>query len=93
MQTIRQQMMTLLTQGVHSARDLSQVLRIQEKEVYSHLSHIARSAVSKGNRLVVSPSQCLVCDYVFEDRKRFTRPGRCPRCKGERIQHPRYQVV
>ncbi len=69
------------------------MLSIQEKEVYNHLPHIARSVVSQGNRLIVIPSQCLVCDYVFDERKRFTRPGRCPHCKGERIEHPRYQVV
>lgn len=93
MQTVRQQMITLLSQEVFSARDLSQMLRIQEKDVYSHLSHIARSVVSQKRRLVVIPSRCLVCGYVFDSRKRFTRPGRCPRCKGERIKEPRYQVV
>jgi hypothetical protein len=93
MQTIRQQMITFLSQGVYSARGLSQMLSIQEKEVYSHLSHVARSVVSQGNRLIVIPSQCLACDYVFDERKRFTRPGRCPRCKGERIEHPRYQIA
>ncbi|MCK4729633.1 MAG: transcriptional regulator [Desulfobacterales bacterium] len=93
MRTLRQQMITLLSHGVCSARDLSQMLRIQEKEVYSHLSHIARSVVSQRHRLVVIPSQCLVCGYLFDKRKRFTRPGRCPRCKGERIEEPRFQVV
>ncbi len=93
MQTIRQQMMTLLSQGVYSARELSYELSIREKEVYSHLAHIARSAVSQSHRLIVIPSRCLVCGYVFEKRKRFTRPGRCPRCKGERIEEPAYQVV
>ena len=93
MQTVRQQMIALLSQGVHSARGLSQMLRIQEKEVYGHLSHIARSVVSQRQRLVVIPSRCLVCGYVFDKRKRLTRPGRCPRCKGERIEEPRYQVV
>jgi predicted Zn-ribbon and HTH transcriptional regulator len=86
-------MITLLSQGVCSARDLSQMLHIQEKEVYSHLSHIARSVVSQSHRLVVIPSRCLVCGYVFDNRKRFTRPGRCPCCKGERIEEPRYEVV
>jgi len=86
-------MITLLSQGVRSARDLSQMLHIQEKEVYSHLSHIARSVVSQSHRLVVIPSRCLVCGYVFDNRKRFTRPSRCPCCKGERIEEPRYEVV
>ncbi len=86
-------MIALLSQGVHSARGLSQMLRIQEKEVYGHLSHIARSVVPQRQRLVVIPSRCLMCGYVFDKRKRFTRPGRCPRCKRERIEEPRYQVV
>lgn len=86
-------MVTLLFQEVCSARDLSQMLGIEEKEVYSHLSHIQRSVASQRQRLVVIPSRCLVCGYVFDKRKRFTRPGRCPRCKAERIQEPRYQVV
>lgn len=86
-------MMTLLSQDVYSARDLSQMLSIREKEVYSHLSHIARSVASQSLRLIVIPSRCLGCGHVFDKRKRFTKPGRCPRCKGERIEHPRYQVV
>lgn len=93
MQTIRQQMIALLSEQVCSARDLSQMLSIEEKEVYSHLSHIARSVVSRRHRLVIIPSRCLACGYVFANRKRFTRPGRCPRCKGERIEEPKYQIV
>ena len=92
-QTIRQEMISLLSQGWCSARDLSQTLRIQEKEVYSHLSHIARSMVSKHHRVEVTPPECLSCGYVFKDRKRFTRPSRCPRCKAERIGHPKYQII
>lgn len=93
MQTVRQQMIALLSETVSSARNLSQLLSIQEKEVYGHLPHIARSVAAQKRRLVVIPSQCLSCGYVFNDRKRFTRPGRCPRCKGERVDEPKYQVV
>ncbi len=93
MQTVRQQMTALLSQQVCSARDLSQRLSIQEKEVYSHLSHISRSVVSRRQKLVITPSRCLECGYVFKERKRLTRPSRCPRCRGERIEEPKYQVV
>jgi len=93
MQTVRKEMMTLLSQGHHSARGLSQILRIQEKEVYDHLSHIERSVLAQKRKLIIIPSECLSCGYVFDERKRFTRPGRCPCCRGERIEDPRYEVV
>jgi len=75
------------------ARDLSQELGIQEKEIYSHLQHVARSMRAQKRKLVIQPSQCLQCGYVFEDRKRFTRPGRCPQCKRSHLQSPRYQII
>ena len=92
MQTIRQQMITLLSQGVYSARGLSQMLSIQEKEVYDHLTHIARSLAVKGNTLSIQPARCLSCGYVFKDRQRFTRPGRCPRCKKSHLLSPAFFI-
>ena len=91
-QTIRQQMIALLNKKEMSARGLSQATGIREKEVYEHLSHIARSVATLGKKLNIRPFRCLVCGYVFQDRKRFTRPGRCPRCKRSHIQDPTYRV-
>jgi len=45
--TIRKQMIELLDNKEMSARDLSQALSIREKEVYTHLSHIARSVTAQ----------------------------------------------
>ncbi|MDY6837797.1 MAG: transcriptional regulator [Thermodesulfobacteriota bacterium] len=86
-------MILLLSEGEWTARDLSQTLSIPEKEVSSHLSHIARSVARQHKRLHVVPSSCLSCGYIFDTRKRFTRPGRCPRCKGERIRAPKYHIL
>jgi predicted Zn-ribbon and HTH transcriptional regulator len=86
-------MILLLSEGDCTARDLSQILGVREKEVFAHLVHIARSVVPQRKRLLVIPSECLSCGYVFDARKRFTKPGRCPTCKGERIQEPRYRIV
>jgi hypothetical protein len=90
--TIRQQIVDLLSEDEMSARELSQAIGIREKEVYDHLSHITRSAAAQSKRLVVQPSRCLICGYVFEDRKGLTRPGRCPRCKRSHLQGPTYRV-
>jgi len=92
-QTIRQQIIALLSKKEMGARELSQALGIREKEVYEHLSHIARSAAAQGKKLIIQPFRCLGCGYVFEDRRRFTRPSRCPQCKRSRVQEATYLVL
>ena len=92
MGTIRREMIALLSEAELDAMDLSRDLGIPEKEVYGHLSHIARTVSVRGRRLVIRPASCLKCGYVFEDRKRFTRPGRCPRCRGTRLERPAYSI-
>jgi hypothetical protein len=93
METIRQQMIALLIEGEMSARELSQAMSIREKEVYDHLPHIARSLAVQNKKLIIQPAQCLSCGYIFEDRKRFTRPGRCPRCKKSHLDVPMYRIL
>jgi len=93
MPTIRQQIIELLTEGEMDARQLSGEVGIKEKEVYEHLAHIARSLAARGNKLTVRPSECLACGYVFKDRRRFTRPGRCPRCRESHIINPSFKIM
>jgi predicted Zn-ribbon and HTH transcriptional regulator len=92
-QTVRQQMTALLQERDMTARELSQALRIREKEVYEHLSHVARSALARKTKLTVLPFQCLACGYVFTERRRFTRPSRCPRCKKSHLEMPTYRIA
>ncbi len=92
MQTIRQQIIELLSEREMSAREVSQTVRIREREVYEHLPHIARSLAAQRKKLIILPFQCLACGYVFEERKRFTRPGRCPRCKRAHLERPMYRI-
>lgn len=92
MQTIRQQIIELLSERDMSAREVSQTVRIREREVYEHLPHIARSLAAQRKKLIILPFQCLACGYVFEERKRFTRPGRCPRCKKAHLERPMYRI-
>jgi predicted Zn-ribbon and HTH transcriptional regulator len=90
--TIRQEIIELLSAGMMDARQLSREVSIREKEVYDHLTHIARSLAVKGYKLGIQPAQCLSCGYVFKDRQRLTRPGRCPRCKNTHLQSPAYYI-
>ncbi len=92
MPTIRQKIISLLCEEEMNAREISGEVGISEKEVSEHLAHIARSVASQDQKVVITPANCLACGYVFEDRKRFTRPGRCPHCKKSHIQSPRFRI-
>jgi len=90
--TIRQKIIERLSDEMMDARQLSREVSIREKEVYDHLAHIARSLAVKGKKLGMEPARCLACGYVFKDRQRLTRPGRCPRCKNSHLQSPVFYI-
>ena len=92
MPTIRQKIISLLIYEELSAREISGQVGISEKEVNEHLAHIARSVASQNKRVEITPADCQNCGYVFEDRRRFTRPGRCPRCKKSHVRSPRFRI-
>jgi hypothetical protein len=92
-QTIRQNMFLLLNEKEMTAREISRAVGIREKEVYEHLPHIVLSATAQKRKLVVLPFGCMSCGYVFEKRKRLTRPSRCPRCKRTHLETPVYRLV
>ena len=92
MKTIRKEMILLLGHKEMDAREISSALGVGEKEVYSHLSHVARSVKHQRKTLIIKPAECLGCRYVFQKRKRFTPPSRCPICKNEHIRNPMYRI-
>ena len=93
MPTKRHEITELLIRREHGAKEISQIVGIREKEVYTHLSHIAKSVKAQKKKLRIVPSKCMACHYEFETRRRFTRPGHCPKCKSERILDPGYEIV
>jgi predicted Zn-ribbon and HTH transcriptional regulator len=90
--TIRQLIVELLEEEQLSALDLSGELGVKEKEIFEHLEHIARS-LKPAKRLVVEPAQCRSCDFQFKKRNRIKPPSRCPLCRSEFIQRPRFSVL
>jgi predicted Zn-ribbon and HTH transcriptional regulator len=71
-----------------SAKEISALVGLSEKEVLDHLTHIRRSGRPKEESLTITPSLCRTCGFVFRKRERLTRPTRCPVCRGERIADP-----
>ena len=92
MPTMRQQIIELLENNDHNAQELSQLLGISEKEVYTHMPHIGKTLSKTGRSLTVLPSSCLSCGHQFKKRDRPEPPSKCPLCKSERITNPRFSI-
>lgn len=90
--TIRQRMMARLAVGWASAKELSALLHIGEKEIYGHLLHLEKSAPRSGMVLVVKPAACRDCGFVFKKRERLTKPGSCPLCQGTFMEEPLFAL-
>jgi predicted Zn-ribbon and HTH transcriptional regulator len=85
-------MIALLEAQPIGVRDLSQAVGISEKDVYTHLEHIRRSVRGKGRGFEMAPCECLSCGYVFKNRSRLKKPGRCPKCRGSHILGAMFRV-
>jgi hypothetical protein len=93
MPTLRQQIIALLTEKPMDILALSQCLGLREKEILTHLPHIAKSIIGRGGRLRLQPARCEGCGFEFKERRRLSPPSRCPRCKTARIQGPWYRIT
>ncbi len=91
--TKRQALLRLLREQRWTSRELADALDIPEREVEAHLPHIVRSLARTSDVFLIEPSSCGSCGFEFQTRTRFTRPGRCPRCRGEDISPPRFEIV
>jgi predicted Zn-ribbon and HTH transcriptional regulator len=87
--TLRHEIIALLGAESLTAREISERVGIQEKDVLEHLEHI-RIALHGG--LVMEPALCMACGFSFRKRERLKGPGRCPVCRSEHIAEPRFSV-
>lgn len=91
-ETIRQKIKSVLEGHTLSARDISSEVRISEKEVYEHLSHIQKTISKSDRALTVTPAECRRCGFVFKKRERLNKPGKCPICHGETIKESLFSI-
>jgi predicted Zn-ribbon and HTH transcriptional regulator len=90
--TVRAALRQALQAGARTARELSGTVGVPEKQVAAHLEHLARSLKAAGERLRVEPARCLDCAFTFRKRDRLSRPSRCPVCRSERLDAPRFAI-
>lgn len=91
--TVRDAIRDVLRLGPMTALQISSTVGIPHKAVAEHLEHLRKSAKRTHERFVVEPAFCHDCDFEFEDRPRLTKPSRCPKCKSERVEAPRFRIV
>ncbi len=86
-ETLRQTIIRLLDGRIMTASELSKEVGASEREIYDHLDHIKRSKI-----LEIIPSECADCGFIFEERTRSKKPGKCPSCKSTRIYPPSFSI-
>ncbi|AHL21930.1 putative transcriptional regulator containing an HTH domain fused to a Zn-ribbon [Thermococcus nautili] len=75
--------------------ELAQVLGIRgrgsKKLILEDLKAIQKILRREGKVLLVKPAECRKCGFVF--RPEINIPSRCPRCKSEWIEEPRFMIA
>jgi transcriptional regulator len=91
-ETFRQEIISVLTGRTLSAREISAEVGISEKEVVDHLGHIRIAVRKSRERLMIIPAECKKCGFRFKKRERLNKPGKCPICRSQQIQAPRFSI-
>ena len=92
MTTIRQDLLAAIEGAEIDLETLARQLGLKEKEAAEHMVHVVRTVNAKKKKLVIRPSECMDCGFTFKERRRPSRPSRCPKCKGQRITPPAYRI-
>jgi predicted Zn-ribbon and HTH transcriptional regulator len=92
--TLRQRLRGLLLREELSFGALRELLGVGVRALEEELRHVERTARGAGERLRVVPARCLACGFVFRERgaRHLHAPGRCPRCRSERIADPAFRI-
>ena len=90
--SVRKEIISVLEGQILSAKEISALVKVSEKEVYSHLEHIQKTINKRKQNLNITPAECRKCGFVFSKRDRLKKPGKCPICHGEFIQEPLFTV-
>ena len=85
--TLRQALIDLLAERPLSVSALSRILGRSEKELYDPLEQLGATGT-----LLIVPATCSQCGYRFIARERAKKPGKCPQCKGSRIEAPLFSI-
>ncbi|MDX1650681.1 MAG: transcriptional regulator [Myxococcota bacterium] len=94
-ETVRRRLARWLAAQEIDFETLRDALGLSPRALERELRHVARSARREGRRLVVEAPRCRDCDFAFPGReaRHLHPPGRCPRCRTQRIAPPRFRLA
>jgi len=90
--TRRQEIRALLSDRAWTVDELAARYLVPRRVIVDDLEHIART-VAPRQRIEILAPVCNACGFRFKDRKRFSDPSRCPRCKNEHLPLQRLRIV
>jgi len=94
MMTRRQRIIKLLEERDYSPSELAVALELRgrgaKKTVLEDLKAIQKTLKREGKMLLIRPSECRKCGFVF--RPEINIPSRCPKCRSEWIEEPRFKI-
>jgi len=89
--TTRQRIADHLRRKPAAAGSLAREFDIRTATALSHVEHISKSLEATDERLLVAPPECRDCGFTdFDDL--INRPSRCPECKAEGVEEPRFVI-
>lgn len=83
----RRDLIPLLLDKQLTLSEIARAVGESPKDVIDGLTHLAKSSKHSDYELVVTPAECRKCGFEFSAEK-FSRPGKCPKCKGTWIYDP-----
>lgn len=83
----RRDLIPLLLDKKLSLSEIARAVHEKPKDVIDALTHLTKSSKHGDYELTVEPAECRKCGFEF-DANKFSRPSKCPKCKGTWIFEP-----
>ena len=94
MATRRERIISLLEERDYSVSEIALALGLRgrgsKRIILEELKAIQKILKREGKVLLIKPAECRKCGFTF--RPEINVPSRCPRCKSEWIEEPRFKI-
>jgi predicted Zn-ribbon and HTH transcriptional regulator len=88
----RKDLIALLREQPRSVSSLAREVGLKRTAIDADLHHALRSAQAAGHHIHILPARCRACGFEF-DASRLAKPGKCPVCRGSRIQEAQIHIA